>query len=43
MAVEKGTKVGLNIWSWYQPGYAEFLVAKEQESSQSESHDKKEL
>jgi len=22
LPVEKGTKVGLNIWSWYQPGYS---------------------
>jgi len=23
LPVKSGTKVGLNIWSWYQPGYAE--------------------
>jgi prolyl 4-hydroxylase len=28
MPIEEGTKVGLNIWSWYQPGYTEVYEKK---------------
>lgn len=29
LPVKSGVKVGLNIWSWFQPGYAEILKARE--------------
>lgn len=30
LPVKSGVKIGLNIWSWYQPGYAESLSSAEE-------------
>jgi prolyl 4-hydroxylase len=36
MQVEQGIKIGLNIWSWYQPGYAEYLATKKAGAKRAE-------
>jgi prolyl 4-hydroxylase len=37
LPVKSGSKIGLNIWSWWQPGYKEALVRQEEERERHSS------
>ena len=36
LPVKSGVKIGLNIWSWWQPGYAEALEKAEKPNEEGE-------